>query len=346
MPPPRKSAVGLALACLMVAVSTFAQTPPRPDSAEDPASKDAHARFQEGLKRYEVGDFDGARIAFLQAYSVLHAVDILYNLSLSELRSGRPVEALHHLQEYMRDPRPTEEERARATKYVAEAHSRTGHVLVEAPPGAIVAMDDATVDKLTPLKEPIDVTVGTHVCSLRTGGKLQTAQVVARAGESVTVSFAGDEVKREAVGRPSGVVASPPSLPLGGSASRWPAAKIAALAAFSGASVGALALGLGYKVGQDNSRAEASALSARSLGVSCTGSASPPECAQADALKSDYDRDRTLSAVFFGAGAVCAAGALATVLLWPNGVSSLPRESRVAPFATRGGASLAWSGEF
>src|ERR1700733_14564367 len=62
---------------------------------DDAATRDAKARFEEGLKRYEAQDFEGARVAFQQAYSVLPAVDILYNLALSELRSNRPVEALH-----------------------------------------------------------------------------------------------------------------------------------------------------------------------------------------------------------------------------------------------------------
>ena len=89
--------IGVALVAAGTLVTTAHEARAQGDAQaqEDAATRDAKARFEEGLKRYEAQDFEGARVAFQQAYSVLHAVDILYNLALSELRSNRPVEALH-----------------------------------------------------------------------------------------------------------------------------------------------------------------------------------------------------------------------------------------------------------
>ena len=62
-------------------------------SAQDEGAKhDAQARFEEGMKRVRSGDFEGGRLAFIQAYAVLKNPDILWNLALSELKSSHPLE--------------------------------------------------------------------------------------------------------------------------------------------------------------------------------------------------------------------------------------------------------------
>jgi hypothetical protein len=323
------------LAAFAAPVDALAQdvnspTPP----TEDAATRDAKARFEEGLKRYESADFEGARVAFQQAYAVLHAVDILYNLALSELRSNRPVEALHHLQEYVKDKRVTEEERSKASKYLAEAHSKTGHVFVEAPSGAIVLMDDQALDKKAPIRDPVDVTSGKHVCQVRLPDKTQTVEVIAQPGQSVTVKFGGDNpvVTEGPSTGPDGT--QPP--PSGGT---WPTAKIATVVGLGAAAVGAIIGGIIFKLGQDSARSDAQALN-------CSPTSQNLDCLTLPDKKSTYDTDRTLAVIFFAGGAALAAGAIAAVALWPNEKSQPIRGSRLTPVVSAGGGGLVWSGSF
>ena len=80
-----------------------AQTP-------DEARADAEKRLEEGLQRYAKGDYEGARLAFAQAYAVLTSIDLLYNLMRSEVKSGHPLEALVHIHQMLRDPKATTED--------------------------------------------------------------------------------------------------------------------------------------------------------------------------------------------------------------------------------------------
>src|SRR5450631_272407 len=101
----------------------------------DEARADAEKRLDEGLDRYAKGDFEGARLAFAQAYAVLTSIDLLYNLMRSEVKAGHPLEALVHIHQMLRDPKATTEDHAKAERLLEEANRATGHVAVEAPAG-------------------------------------------------------------------------------------------------------------------------------------------------------------------------------------------------------------------
>ena len=336
-------ALGLALAAYAPTASAAPNDPPAQDDA---ATRDAKARFEEGLKRYEQQDYEGARVAFQQAYSVLHAVDILYNLALSELRSNRPVEALTHLQEYLKDKRPTEEERAKATKYLAEAHAKTGHVFVDAPAGAAVLMDDVSLDKKAPVKDPVTVSAGKHVCSIRLDGKTQTVEVVANPGQSVTVRFTGSGEKAPEVlegqqARANGDGPAPP--PASGG---WGTGKTVTVVALGVATVGAVVAGVVFYSSAKSNQTDVQDISSKNPGLNCPVVGSPPACAQISDAKSSYDTSRTLSMVSFIGAGVLGAGAVAAAVLWPNENATPQKGSTLTPVVTAGGASLVWSGRF
>jgi tetratricopeptide (TPR) repeat protein len=336
-------ALGLALAAHAPTASAAPNDPPAQDDA---ATRDAKARFEEGLKRYEQQDYEGARVAFQQAYSVLHAVDILYNLALSELRSNRPVEALNHLQEYLKDKRPTEEERAKASKYLAEAHAKTGHVFVDAPAGAAVLMDDVNLDKKAPVKDPVTVSAGKHVCSIRLDGKTQTVEVVANPGQSVTVRFTGSGEKAPEVlegqqARANGDGPAPP--PASGG---WGTGKTVTVVALGVGAVGAVVAGVVFKLGQDSAQSDAQSISSANPGLNCPANPNAAACSQLSDKKSTYDSDRMLSVVMFGVGGALAASAVASAIFWPNENAQPQKGSRLVPVVTAGGMSLQWVGRF
>src|SRR5262249_53429153 len=109
----------------------------------------------------------------------------------------------------------------------------------------------------------------------------------------------------------------------------WPTEKIVTVVALGAAAVSALAAGVVFKLGQDSARDDAQS---RTQGINCS---SPPPgndvCSTIADLKSTYDTDRTLAVVFFAGGAALAAGAIATVALWPNEKAAPVRGSRLLP---------------
>src|SRR5215469_2914549 len=102
-----------ATGALAVAAILAAAVPAR---ADDVTSKEAQARFEEGLVRVKDGDFEGARVSFAQAYAVLKKADILWNLALAEQKSGHPVEAIGHFKQLQHDAR-TDADRVNAAKH-------------------------------------------------------------------------------------------------------------------------------------------------------------------------------------------------------------------------------------
>src|ERR1700730_14420850 len=91
-----------ALRCAMLA-GALAVAVPSVARADDPAAeREAQARFEEGIARVKTGNFEGARISFLQAHAVLHKPYILWNLALAEEKTGNVLDALGHFKQFVR----------------------------------------------------------------------------------------------------------------------------------------------------------------------------------------------------------------------------------------------------
>jgi hypothetical protein len=71
-------------ASLVFATGAHAQQPPQ----QDAATRDAMARFNEGLALHDQGKDEDARTKFLQAYAIVKRPSILFNLARSEQLSG------------------------------------------------------------------------------------------------------------------------------------------------------------------------------------------------------------------------------------------------------------------
>jgi hypothetical protein len=121
---------GLMVGAVAISRPAAAQGP------DDPAVRDAQARFEEGLERVKAGDYEGARVSFAQAYAALKRPAILWNLALAEEKTGHLVEALSHFKRVERDKSATASDRDEAQRHAAALTGRTGHVDVQAPPGA------------------------------------------------------------------------------------------------------------------------------------------------------------------------------------------------------------------
>jgi len=309
-------------------------------TAQDQARLDAEKRLAEGLDRYAKGDYEGARLAFAQAYAVLASLDLLYNLARAEVKAGHPLEALVHIHQLLRDPRATPDDHAKADRLLEEANRLTGHIAVEAPDGAEILLDDVPSGE-APFKEPFDVTPGRHKVEARSPTSRRRLDVDAPIGEVVAARFAPDATTAPTVGPPVPLApapspapverAAPPpppseaSPPPGGTHERAYHASQSSAHLIVPISIGAAAvvvLGVGAGLGlvaQGKSSDAASFRATRPVGFCADyGSA---DCAQYRGILDSQQEATNVSRVLYVTGGVLALGAVVTYLVWPRGRS-------------------------
>jgi hypothetical protein len=287
----------------------------------------ANALLRKGADLFKQQDYEGARETFALAYEVDANAGTLFNLALSELHAGHPVEATTHLREYLthaQEP-PAKLESAR-TKWLPRAEARTARLVLRAPTGAELAVDGivqprVASDSLGDDPAPILVAAGEHDLLLRQGTLAQLKHIVARGGELVEVTFPplADAASGPASGEGPGVASGP-----GRSESAQttaPRAKWITVVALGLGAVALSAVGTGFAI---DAQANATDLDAIRAGgwttSSCWGpNAGAGSCSQ---MKSDVEanrRDWMVSIAAYAGAGLLAGGAAIALTLWPGG---------------------------
>src|SRR5437870_1675886 len=70
---------------------------------DDPVTLQARARFKEGVDFFDKGQYENARLAFLQAYALKKHPAVLLNLAQSSAKAAHPLEAAKYFQQYLRE---------------------------------------------------------------------------------------------------------------------------------------------------------------------------------------------------------------------------------------------------
>jgi hypothetical protein len=111
---------------MVTASPVWAQPAPTPEEVQQ-----AQVRWNEGKAYFDAGNFEAARVAFKQAYTVFPHAAFLQNLGEAELRTGRNVEAARHFTAFLRassSGSPAQRELAR--KSLAKAAERLASIVV------------------------------------------------------------------------------------------------------------------------------------------------------------------------------------------------------------------------
>lgn len=185
---------------------------------DDPVTTQARARFKEGVDFYDKGQYENARLAFLQAYALKKHPAVLLNLAQSSAKAGHPLEAAKYFQQFIKEsPGASPQQVTDAQNGLAEVRQKLGRIEIVAPAGTDITLDEKERLGTAPFSEPIDVEPGSH--SLR--GGTETVRVTANAGQKVQAKFGGPvgpAVTPVPVGPPPADTTTPPpppSAPLG-----------------------------------------------------------------------------------------------------------------------------------
>lgn len=163
------------LAGLLLLAPCVAHAQQAPAANSQAVNDAAKARLAEGLRLYKAKRYDRAQAAFLQAYALTKSPPVLLVLGLTTLKLGKPLDALHQLEQFKRDAKDiTPEQKKRADTAILEAKSQLGAIEVTAPEGTEVSIDGASAGR-APFAAAIDVLPGKHTVS--SGGEQKTVDV-------------------------------------------------------------------------------------------------------------------------------------------------------------------------
>jgi tetratricopeptide (TPR) repeat protein len=291
-------------------------------AADDPT---ATALVLQGGDLFKHENYEGARAAFARAYEIDPKAATLFDLALSELNTGRPVEAAAHLREYLtRAEEPAAKLEAVRTRWLPRAEARTARVDVFAPAGSQLAVDGAVPQDAKTTAGPagapvtsIAVAAGEHEVSARQGALSETQHVTARGGELVELHFqrvAAAPAPAVAIGW-TGSAETQGRVEGGTSRAKW-----ITVVALGSAAVVAAGFGVGFGIAAANKASDAqnvqNGFGSTWSSSRCHGASAPPSCAQ---LASDVESNRLnwgiSVASYVGAG-VLGAASLATWMLW------------------------------
>jgi hypothetical protein len=311
------------------------------------------------LAAYDRGDYEAARLDFLQAQSIFPRRSSLRNLALSELHTNPPLDALRHLRTYIGDPGTTPDKRAIAERSLAEAYAQTGHLSITAPEGTQLKVDGSPVG-VAPLKDPVDVSVGLHGVDADMKGTATHENVQAAAGKLTEVAFLAPVVGDTHVvslGPPPPLAAvappsPPPVAPVPEKEGYWNSRRTVGVVI---AGVGVVGLVIGGVFGAERGSETSTATSdLASAGASNPGVASrsvctsPPMAAASactgvtNALNSN-GTDATIEETMAVSGGVLLAIGLVTTF-WPG--PAAPPLARLAPMTGPHFAGISWSQSF
>lgn len=176
---------GVALSFL-IAMSWVGQA--RADDAQE-----ARKRFDQAILLVEEGSFAEALAEFEKAYSLKPSVPVLYNIGMTYVALGKPVEASNALERYLLEGGSTlpPKRRAQATAELARQRARIALLELDIKPaGAEVRVDGDLIGR-SPINLPVRVGLGTHKVSATMDGFVaQEATVRVASDERVHVEMA------------------------------------------------------------------------------------------------------------------------------------------------------------
>jgi hypothetical protein len=155
-----------------------------PAWSQDASRAEAAARFEEGTKAFEAGDFRRAAEAFGSAYHLAPNTDALWNAARAWQRAGEAARAATLYSRYLRDAPPNASDRPAATAQLALLSPRLARIEVHGEDLTDLQVDDAPCEDRV-----LYVSRGAHVVSAIVRGKPVRKDQQVEEGDVVSVVF-------------------------------------------------------------------------------------------------------------------------------------------------------------
>jgi hypothetical protein len=158
--------------------------------AADSPAPEASRHFQRAVELYNDGDFRGALVEFKKAYTLLPRASVLYDIGQTEYQLQEYATSLHTLERFLAETGPNAAHRAEVQETVQVLRGRVGRLAITNDrPGCDVSIDEQPAG-ITPLAEPVLVSVGSRKVAVACAGLPRvTREVEVAAGETVPVSI-------------------------------------------------------------------------------------------------------------------------------------------------------------
>jgi hypothetical protein len=217
------------------------------------AESQADQRHNEGKRAFAKSDFEGARQSFLQAYALDPEPKFLWDLALSETKSGHALDALQHFKKYLSLSAATAADQANAKPFLVDLEGKTGHLVIDAPKGTRLSLDGSSIER--DADGAVDVLPGKHRLEGKLLEKTEMADVEAPAGAKTSVRLVFD-MQSAATATPNSAPAMPvdaprdrPSEPTsgGGATGTWVGLTLIGVGAVAGATAIGFALGSSHQ---------------------------------------------------------------------------------------------------
>ena len=357
---PLQRSLGLLWALVFVASSVFAQPAPTPEEVQQ-----AQVRWNEGKAFFDAGNFEAARVAFKQAYTIFPHPVLLQNLGEAELRSGRRVEAARHFEAFLRtSTSASTTQRELAKKSLKKAAENLGSVIIDTNAEEAEIRVDNEVVGHSPLGAlEWYVEPGRHVVVARKEGYLDgSEQVFVPAGAVKTVIV---RVQRVAAGAPDNApIATGASVASSASGRRRVSAparvaprvdegsnlELRTLVLVAGAAVTVAAVTLGtvyaFKVRSDTSHIDDARAVITPI-TGCSGASAPAEpCAELARYGTRLPTDRNIRNLAFVSAGVFGAATVTAFFLWSAPSPASTRHVTFLPSVEIGKAGVVVLGRF
>lgn len=188
------SRVGLVALCAALGSSTLASAQPKAEPpAEDEKTREARQHFQNGIKLYGDGNFQGALAEFDAAYRLKPGPSSLKNIALCQKGLYRYTDAVDTLQKLL-DRHGAElsaDEQRAVTDAMNELGALIGSIVIRvSPASAKVTLDGRTLGP-TELGQSLRLNTGEHVVVAEASGHGRQARTIRVAGgqKDVTVEL-------------------------------------------------------------------------------------------------------------------------------------------------------------
>ncbi len=179
------------IAGTLIAALVIGLTLPRVVLAQtDTDTQRARDLFSEGVELSGSGQYEQAAAKFQEAYSIVQAPNIAYNLAVALVELGHVVDASEYVQAVLDDAEAPRDVQRLATQLKGTIDARIGHLtvtLIQSRGTASILLDGSSLDD-DQIGVAVPVDPGDHVVTAEQGGNvLERQQTSVSAGQSQDV---------------------------------------------------------------------------------------------------------------------------------------------------------------